>query len=111
MFLHLSVILSTARHPSGQTAPPAVQRPSGQTAPTPLGGDPLARHPPPGRQPPPPRRPLQRTVCILLECYLVNLKRSLKLPMLGHPAQPRTSKLFQKIFVEFDEHFKSALRI
>ena len=47
---------------------------------TPLGRHPPARHfpgrhPPSPRQtpPPPPRRPLQRTVCTLLECVLVSL--------------------------------------
>ena len=62
MFLHLSVSHSVHRgstsvhagiHPPGQT-PPWADTPPGQT--------------------PPSRRPLQRTVRILLECFLVSLQ-------------------------------------
>ena len=55
MFSQVSAILSTggsSRHPLGR-------HPPGQTLP-------LGRH-----SPHPPRQPLQRTVCILLECILV----------------------------------------
>ena len=59
------------RHPPGQT-PPWADTP-GQT---PLGRHPLAGTHPPGQTPPTtpphPRWPLQRTVCILLECILVD---------------------------------------
>ena len=65
MFLHLSVILFTG---VGRCTPPQVHPPT---------DTPQADTPPPGHTPPgqtsTPRRPLQRTVCILLECILVKL--------------------------------------